>query len=138
MVHQQIALRHGANALTWHDHRQLRRPILSSPPLPHLGRPSVYDDDCYYLWKDGDPFLKMIHPMTIHLKMIHQMPVACDKCSILFMVSEWRVCWPRPRSRVVRWISSKGRQRIGLTLGLFLSETLIINCLFCPHDAALC
>lgn len=138
MVHQQIALRHGANALTWHDHRQLRRPILSSPPLPHLGRPSVYDDDCYYLWKDGDPFLKMIHPMTIHLKMIRQMPVACDKCSILFMVSEWRVCWPRPRSRVVRWISSKGRQRIGLTLGLFLSETLIINCLFCPHDAALC
>lgn len=81
-------LRHGANALTWHDHRQLRRPILSSPPLPHLGRPSVYDDDCYYLWKDGDPFLKMIHPMTIHLKMIRQMPVACDKCSILFMVSE--------------------------------------------------
>lgn len=49
MVHQQIALRHGANALTWHGHRQLRRPILSFPPLPHLNRPSVYDDDRCYL-----------------------------------------------------------------------------------------
>lgn len=49
MVHQQIALKHGANALTWHGHRQLRRPILSFPPLPHLNRPSVYDDDRCYL-----------------------------------------------------------------------------------------
>lgn len=31
----------------------------------------------------------------------------------------------------------QGQAVIGLTLGFFLSETLIIDCLFCPHDAAL-
>lgn len=49
MEHQQMLLKHGANVLTWHGHRQLRRPILSSAPLPHSNHLLVYDGGHYCL-----------------------------------------------------------------------------------------